>query len=44
MSFLTISSARASPLGVAIGNIVSNDLGDGADGVVFDGFGACFNL
>ena len=40
MSFSTISSARLLLLGVVVGNSVGDDLGDGAAGVMVDGFGA----
>ena len=40
MSCSTVSSVIALFLGVEVGNIVGNDVGDGADSVVVDGFGA----
>ena len=40
MSFFTISFARALSLGVVVGNSVGGDVGDGAFGVMVDGFGA----
>ena len=39
MSCSKISYARALSLGVAVGNIVGDDIGDGVAGVVIDGFG-----
>ena len=40
MSFLTISFSRTLSLGVVAGNCVGDDVGDGVDGVVVDGFGS----